>query len=1116
MTAKDDEQDGPSAVALPDDQARLAARRRAEEALTPPPDWQRPSPEGHGPEAVELDALIHVDAEGNVTAMNDVAERLTGWTRADAIEASLPEILAFVNETTRLPVENPALRALKGEPPVATEPRAVLIARDETEHLLNVAAAQVLDEAGQVRGALLICRERIEHFAREDARALLAAIVESSEDAIISKTLDGVVRTWNAGAERLFGYTAAEAIGQPITLIVPHERRDEELEILRRLRYGERIEHFETMRVAKDGRRLEISLTVSPLRDESGRVVGASKIARDVTERKRIERALRASEERHRFLSDLASATQQLTDPTEVMRVSARLFADHLGVDRCAYADVDDEATFVIHGDYVRDVPSIVGRWPVAGFGEECLRLMLANEPYVVDDADNDPRIGPNHLPAYRVATIQAAICVPLHKDGKFTASMAVHQKEPRHWTPEDVLLVRTVVDRCWETLERSRVTRTLRESEARYRAIVQASPECVKVLASDGTLLQMNRVGLRMIEADSAEQVIGRCVYDLIAPEYRASYREFNERVCRGESGTLEFEVVGLNGTRRHVETSAVPLGSPDGGYTNLAVTRDTTERKAAERELRESESRLRQAAADAVRAAETNAKFRAFFEQGSNFAAVLSLDGTLVEANRHCLDACGFRREDVIGKPFWECGWWSRSHALIDQIRDATHAAVAGQGSRAETPYYTADGSERIEDLIIAPVTDEWGRVLFIAATGADITDRRRMEDALREQDRRKNEFIALLGHELRNPLAPIRNGLQVMRLAGEDPVAIAQARAMMDRQLGHMVRLIDDLLDVSRIGQNKMFLHKAPVLLSDVVGNAIETARPMIEEAGHELVVALPTEPVVLDADLTRLAQVFSNLLTNSAKYTEGVGSIRLEAEQIDEGVLISVQDTGIGIPKESLPKIFDMFSQVDRSNERSSGGLGIGLSIVKALVEMHGGTVTASSDGQGKGSRFSVQLQAVPDENLQPGNASPPANGRPESAPKRRILVVDDNQDSARSMARVLKLQGDETLAAFDGIEALQVAEQFRPDFILMDVGMPRLNGYEATRQFREQDWGRSPFIIALTGWGQEIDRVQSREAGCDGHLVKPVNLADLETLMNELARNNIQPASENKL
>ena len=390
--------------------------------------------------------------------------------------------------------------------------------------------------------------------------------------------------------------------------------------------------------------------------------------------------------------------------------------------------------------------------------------------------------------------------------------------------------------------------------------------------------------------------------------------------------------------------------------------------------------------------------------------------------------------------------------------------------------------------------------GAPLCMSGVLLDITDRRRNEEALRDADRKKDDFLALLAHELRNPLAPIRTGLQVLRMARDHEVR-DRSQQMMERQLGHMVRLIDDLLDISRINRNKMELRMAPVLLADAVSSAVETARPAIEAAGHELTLKLPPEPVLLNADLTRLAQVFANLLTNSAKYTERGGRIALRADRSDAEVVVKVQDSGIGIPADALPTIFDMFAQVDRPVERSTGGLGIGLALVKGLVEMHGGTVSATSGGPDRGSEFTVRLPALP---VSAAAAVGPAAADPDlpSGPKRRILVVDDNRDSADSMADMLRLCGNEVAIAHDGLEAVEQAEAFGPHVILMDVGMPRLNGLDAARRIRALSTGKAIIIIALTGWGQDHDRLRSRQAGCDGHLVKPVTLADLQRLISD--------------
>ena len=396
--------------------------------------------------------------------------------------------------------------------------------------------------------------------------------------------------------------------------------------------------------------------------------------------------------------------------------------------------------------------------------------------------------------------------------------------------------------------------------------------------------------------------------------------------------------------------------------------------------------------------------------------------------------------------------------------------------------------------------------GRLVSFDGTVADITDRKygeqereRLVGQLREQDQRKDDFLATLAHELRNPLAPIRNGLQIMKMATDDPQAVVEARSLMERQVTHMVRLIDDLMDVSRITRGKMELRRERIELATIVRNAVETSRPLVEDAGHELSVTLPTRPIIVDGDVTRLAQVFSNLLNNAAKYTERGGDIALVVERQGSDVVVTVRDNGVGIPQEMLPEAFAMFTQVDRSLERSQGGLGIGLSLVKTLVEMHGGSVEARSEGHGLGSEFVVRLPVVVVASKQ--TASPVTDAeRTGPASVFRILVVDDNQDSARTLARLLKLLGHEARTANDGGEAIEVAEDYRPELMLLDIGLPVLNGYDVARAIRERPWGRDVRIIALTGWGQEGDRRRSQEVGIDDHLVKPVDPTTLEQIL----------------
>ncbi len=378
----------------------------------------------------------------------------------------------------------------------------------------------------------------------------------------------------------------------------------------------------------------------------------------------------------------------------------------------------------------------------------------------------------------------------------------------------------------------------------------------------------------------------------------------------------------------------------------------------------------------------------------------------------------------------------------------------------------------------------------------------ERLRLIRQLRDTDRRKDEFLATLAHELRNPLAPIRNALEVLRLTADDGDSAARhARALMERQLGQMVRLIDDLLDVSRITRGKLELRKERVELRTVINNAVDTARPLIESRGHELLVALPGEPVFLDGDPMRLAQVFSNLLNNAAKYTDRGGSIWLTAAARNGTATVSVRDTGVGIPADALPFIFEMFMQVDRSLEKSQGGLGIGLTLVKLLVELHGGTVEAKSSGVGAGTAFAVCLPVLDS----PAAAVRAGAAQVAAAPATcRVLVADDNRDAAESMGIMLRLMGNEVRLAYDGEEAVEAAARFHPDLVLLDIGMPRLNGYEAARRIRAEAAAPAPRLVALTGWGQDEDKRRASEAGFDEHFTKPVDPGDLLRIVAEVA------------
>jgi PAS domain S-box-containing protein len=395
-------------------------------------------------------------------------------------------------------------------------------------------------------------------------------------------------------------------------------------------------------------------------------------------------------------------------------------------------------------------------------------------------------------------------------------------------------------------------------------------------------------------------------------------------------------------------------------------------------------------------------------------------------------------------------------------------------------------------------APIRDRRGTTTGVVLILRDETERYRTDEALRTADRRKDEFLATLAHELRNPLAPICMGLELMKHAPSGHAA-DDLRDMMERQTNHMVRLIDDLLDVSRITRGKLELRRCPAELREIVRMAVDATRPAIEDARHRLIVSLPERPLLLYADPNRLTQVLSNLLNNAAKYTPAGGRIELSVGEGNGEVVITVSDSGVGIPADVRESIFEMFTQVRGDLESGHKGLGIGLTLVKRLVELHGGTVDVESGGKNQGSRFRVRLPSL----LKPSAAKPSVDHvarAPHAASRQRVLVVDDNSDALKTLSMLVKLMGHEVCEAHDGLEAVELAEHFSPDAVLMDIGMPNLNGYDAAQRIRRQPWGRDMLLIATTGWGQADDRRRTNDAGFDHHLVKPIDHAMLGELL----------------
>jgi PAS domain S-box-containing protein len=634
-----------------------------------------------------------------------------------------------------------------------------------------------------------------------------------------------------------------------------------------------------------------------------------------------------------------------------------------------------------------------------------------------------------------------------------------------------------------------------LRASEARFRALADSMPQLAWIAGADGSISWYNR---RWYEytGTSAGETEGWRWQDLHAPgELPAVLERWEASILSGEAFEMTFPLRGADGRYRDFLTRASPVKEDSGEVGQWVGTNtDVTAMIEAEAALRESAERIRLATAA---------------------TGVGIWEWDLATDQVHW-DAEMFRIYGIEAVPGGIVPYSTWSNAVLPADLAAQEAvlrqkAPPGTQNRREFRIRRAiDGEVRHIQAVETRRADKHGDVQAIVGTNLDVTDRKLAEERLRhlatqlsDAHRRKDEFLSTLAHELRNPLAPIRNGLQILKLAQANldavPGEVGQTHEMIERQLMQLVQLVDDLMDMSRISTGKLNLKLERVSLSSVIGAVVESSHATFEQLGQELVVTLPGSPIFVKADATRLAQVFLNLLNNASKYSEPGARIELGAHRDGREVVVRVRDPGIGIPSHMLESIFEIFTQVDRSLEKSHGGLGIGLSLVKRLVALHGGSVEARSEGPGRGSEFTVRLPVVVPpraDTTQGMSVGDPAH----STTPCRILVADDNEDAATSLATLLGLFGHELRTASDGLEAVEAAAAFRPEVVMMDIGMPKLNGYDACRRIREAPWGRDVLMIALTGWGQEEDKRRSQEAGFDHHLVKPVDTALLVKLV----------------
>ncbi|MFO0604834.1 MAG: PAS domain-containing protein [Polyangiales bacterium] len=812
-----------------------------------------------------------------------------------------------------------------------------------------------------------------------------------------------------------------------------------------------------------------------------------------------------AADERRALLLDVSR--EILDAPRADGALASRVFAmirGALGADVLFNYEQVDGALVLRACDGVPEaLRPAVGR---LAFGEAFCGLVAEQRAPIAADAARiavDPRGA-----LVRAIGARAYLCHPLlGRGGALLGTLSVGSTTRDAFSADDADFLQTICHLLGLAWDRQRTEERLQRSHDTFYHLIQHDPFGVYVVDADFRLRVVSAGAQRVFEnvrplldRDFAEvlrtiwpepfatEAIGRFRHTLATGEPYAAPTTVEHRADIDEEEAYDWRI------------DRVPL--PDGRHGVVCYFYDLSARQKLVAALRQSEGFYRQALDDLERAqASLQARERELQTLADNTPDILTrFDRELrhVFVNAAVERTTGRPRAHFLGKTNREIGM---SPALCE-LWETAQRRVFERGEVQELQFeYDAPGGRRYYAARLVPERGDDGEVASGLSVTHDVTDSHAAAASLREADRRKDEFLALLAHELRNPLAPIRTGLQVLRLSAPDEAAAARARAMMERQVEHMVRLVDDLLDISRISRGKLELRQEPVDVREVVEQAVEASRPAVDAGRHTLTVSVPPRPLRVHGDLTRLVQVLSNLLHNAAKYTPPGGRIALDVEPVAEGVALRVTDDGAGISAELLPRVFDMFVQADRTLVRAHGGLGIGLSLVRRLVEMHGGTVVAESAGTGRGSRFTVVLPL-----LEPAADVPRPAAAAESVPRaapRRVLVVDDNEDAADALATMLGLLGAEAAVAHGGPAALRRAGEFKPDLVFLDIGMPDMDGYEVAGRLRREPGLRDVTLVALTGWGSESDKARSRAAGFDRHLVKPVGLQDVERALAEV-------------
>ena len=808
-------------------------------------------------------------------------------------------------------------------------------------------------------------------------------------------------------------------------------------------------------------------------------------IARELRQRKD---ALRLVTDRETFRHVFGDATRGVTDEHALIRLASHMLGVHLQVNRVMYGEVTPDAQVVVGQSYVNGLPQMEGMYRLEDYGPKLLAMLQAGENQVMPDVPNDAGYSDAEKAAYAELKIVANLGIPILKNGRLVALLGIHQNAPRQWTPDDLTIAREIAERTWAAVEYVRAERKLHANELQLSQMLEIMPSFSVVLTGPSHVFQLaNQAYLDLIKR--GPEIIGKTFLEALPELADQPFPALLDEVYRTgqpfEAKSMLAKLrLGPDGslTDMFFDFSYLPLLDINGKVSGIFIHGvDRTVEARASKALARQERELRSVTENTP---DGITRFDRHFRH--------------VFVNSVVEKISGYSAKEMLGKTHRQLG-------MAKKLRDSWEKAILYVFDHASAfsldfSQTMPDGGLRHYSCRLVPEFSEDGQVESALGVTHDVTNRRAFEQRLLEQDIRKDEFLATLAHELRNPLAPIRTGFQLLKLAPDAQVA-ARTLPILERQLGQLVRLVDDLLDVSRISSGKIVLKRERTAFQEVAAAALEASRPVIDAAGHSLVTHWPSDIVWLDADPTRLSQIFSNLLTNSAKYMQAGGQIKFSARQQGTNIVVTVQDTGMGIPADMLSRVFDMFTQVNRTLDRSQGGLGIGLSLVKTLVEMHGGSVRAASAGIDKGSTFTVTLPMAPVLALKP-----PKPAAPEvltGAAGQRILVVDDNVDAAETMVMLLALSGHDARAAFGGQEALDTALEFRPGVVFLDIGLPGMNGYDVARHLLAQPATAHAKLIALTGWGTEEDIRKSKTAGFHAHLTKPVDPNAVDAILATL-------------